>query len=330
MLHGRFASDIVASLAIIGAAITRGACYGIIVKGGAAVEQVGEADAVVFDKTGTLTVGTPTVDRVVALDGYGSEEVLRLGAGLEQLSGHSMARALVRAASGHETAKPEGVGESEPRLPLPTGVTELAGQGGAGQVDGHVVDVGSVAFGAQRKLLGIEAVERVRVDAGAADETVAVVGIDGKATGLVVYVDPPRSNAHQLTQRLKPLGIHETAMLTGDDALTARTIASKVGINTVKAELLPPAKVAAVNDLLRRHRGVVMVGDGINDAPALATATVALAVRWTSCGAQNPSLRWPPPRRAVRFRASCPCSRPVRVSLPPGRTSSTCRRSSAW
>lgn len=130
MLHGRFASDIVASLAIIGAAITRGACYGIIVKGGAAVEQVGEADAVVFDKTGTLTVGTPTVDRVVALDGYGSEEVLRLGAGLEQLSGHSMARALVRAASGHETAKPEGVGESEPRLPLPTGVTELAGQGG--------------------------------------------------------------------------------------------------------------------------------------------------------------------------------------------------------
>jgi cation transport ATPase len=263
--------------------INRAARYGIIVKGGSALEQVGEADAVVFDKTGTLTAGTPIVDKVVSLNGYGSADVLRLGAGLEQLSSHPMARALVTAANANGTRGPSAQPEAgdppdEPPLPLPTDLVESAGQGVSGRVEGHVVDVGSVAFAAAQGLQGMETVHRARLDAGAADETVAVIGVDGKAAGLVVYADPPRPNARQLVEKLKTLGVRQTGMLTGDDSLTANAIAAEVGIDSVDAELLPAGKVAAVQDFSRRHHGVVMVGDGINDAPALATAMVGIAL----------------------------------------------------
>lgn len=264
--------------------INRAARNGIIVKGGAAVEQVGEADAVVFDKTGTLTAGTPAVDRVVPLDGYSARDVIRLGAALEQFSSHPMARALVQTAV--EQGAPTSPSTSERGLPLPTNVTESPGQGVFGRVEGHLVDVGSIAFAVHRGLGTLDVMNQARADvclsggawSGAATESVAVVGVDRKAAGLVIYADPPRPDAPQLMQTLKMLGINETVMLTGDDRPTAEAIASAVGINTVKAELLPADKVAAVEDLMRRHHGVVMVGDGINDAPALATATVGVAL----------------------------------------------------
>jgi heavy metal translocating P-type ATPase len=247
--------------------INRAAREGIIVKGGAAIEQIGQATAIVFDKTGTLTAGRPVVERVVPLDGEGEETVLRLAAGLEQLSGHQMARALVAAGQ-------ERVGT----LPVPEAVTEAAGRGVTGQVEGHTVDVGSLAFARQQNLTPVDAVERVRSETGTDGHATAVVGIDGHAAGLIVYADPLRPSVPALLARLRTLGVRETAMLTGDDAATAQAIAGQAGITTVRADLLPAHKVDAVREMLARHKTVVMVGDGINDAPALATATVGVAL----------------------------------------------------
>lgn len=247
--------------------INRAARRGIIVKSGAAIEQIGKATAVVFDKTGTLTAGTPVVERIVTLDGHAEDAVLRLAAGLEQFSGHQMARALV--AAGRERAG---------ALPVPDDVTEAAGLGVSGHVEGQAIDVGSLAYAVQRGLGRAMPLEQARAAAGATGDALAVVGIAGQAAGLIIYADPLRPAVPALLQRLQALGVRETAMVTGDDALTARAIAAQAGITTVKADLLPAQKVDAVRDVLGRHGAVVMVGDGINDAPALATATVGVAL----------------------------------------------------
>ncbi|HCG01505.1 MAG TPA: heavy metal translocating P-type ATPase [Chloroflexi bacterium] len=247
--------------------INRAARRGIVVKGGAAIEQIGRADVVVFDKTGTLTTGSPVVERAVPLDGYEPREVVRLAAGLEQLSSHPMARALVaegKLASGS--------------LPMPTEVIEEAGLGVSGKVEGHVIDVGSIAFAAQKSLASLDALRGMRTERFMQDEATAVVGIDGRAAGLVLYSDPLRSNVPQTLARLKGLGVRDTVMLTGDDVQTAAAIATQAGIDDVRADLLPGGKVQAVRELMLRHETIVMVGDGINDAPALATATVGVAL----------------------------------------------------
>ncbi|MGH2390506.1 MAG: HAD-IC family P-type ATPase, partial [Chloroflexota bacterium] len=178
-----------------------------------------------------------------------------------------MARALV--AAGRATGQ---------ALPTPSDLVEAAGLGVTGQVEGYVMDVGSPAFAEQRGLQSRERVEGERRTAGASDDPVAVVGIDGQAVGLVLYHDPLRPGVPVLLQRLQQLGVRETVLLTGDDEATARAIGRQAGISTVKADLLPAQKVDVIRELLGRHAVVVMVGDGINDAPALATATVGIAM----------------------------------------------------
>lgn len=247
--------------------INRAARHGIIIKSGAAIERVGEATAVAFDKTGTLTTGSPAVERVLALNGYRRDAVMRLAAGLEQHSGHPMARALVEAGQAE-------LGE----LPLPRDMMESAGQGVSGLVDGHRVEVGSVAYATDKHLGSEEALNEARHIADAADDAIAVIGVDGRTAGMVIYRDLVRPTASHLLQQLKALGVRETMMLTGDDRATAQAIAAEAGIETVRAQLLPAEKVEAVRELLQRHDTVVMVGDGINDGPALATATVGVAL----------------------------------------------------
>lgn len=247
--------------------INRAARHGIIVKGGAAIERVGQAKAVVFDKTGTLTRGTPEVERIVPIDGHDAGSILRLAAGLEQLSSHPMARALVQTAA-----------ERQESISLPSDLRETAGQGVSGLVDGHRVDVGSAAFAIGNGLTTAESLRRVRADLGADDDALAVVGIDGREAGIVIYRDRPRAGIGAVLQRLRRSGVREIVMLTGDDRATADAIAAEIGITSVEAELLPPQKVEAVRRLMQRHETVVMVGDGINDAPALATATIGVAL----------------------------------------------------
>jgi heavy metal translocating P-type ATPase len=247
--------------------INRCARHGIVVKGGGAIELVGRTAIVVFDKTGTLTQGTPVVDRVIALNGWSATEIIRLAAGLEQYSAHPMARALVRAGF-----------EQIPSLPEAGDVVEASGQGVTGRVEGHDVDVGSFAHAAQRKLATPEALDAARAAVSSEDDAVSLVGIDGEAAGVVIFADPIRPRVPGLMRRLAALGVRETAMLTGDDPATAHAISSAASITTVKAQLLPSGKVDAVREMTQRGDTVVMVGDGINDAPALATATVGIAL----------------------------------------------------
>jgi cation transport ATPase len=240
------------------AAISRAAEAGIIVKGGAAIEHVGRARAVVFDKTGTLTLGRPTVAAVHAADGVDADVVLRHAAAVEQLSAHHLAKAVADAGK-------RRFGD----LPPAADFVESPGAGVSGRVAGRHVDVGSAAFLARR---GIPVPDET------GDGTAAFVGLDGRLAGSIEFADRMRHQVPALMQRLTALGIVETVMLTGDRRASAEAIAGQAGIRTVRAELLPAEKVAAIEELRRRYGAVVMVGDGITDAPALASATVGIAL----------------------------------------------------
>lgn len=258
--------------------VNRAAKRGILVKSGVALEQLGQTTAVVFDKTGTLTTGVPVVEQVVPMNGFAEDDVLRLGGGLEQYSGHPMAKALVTTAQAH-------VGT----LPPPEAAIEAAGHGVSGQVEGHAVDVGSLAYAVRWRLATSGVLEQARTAAAAQERETAVIGIDGHAAGLVVFTDPLRPGIPDLVRRLRGLGVEEIVILSGDDGATVGSIAAQAGISTVHANLLPAEKVAELRTIMARHPVVTMVGDGINDAPALATATVgiALGVRGAAISAET-------------------------------------------
>ncbi|HUK20375.1 MAG TPA: heavy metal translocating P-type ATPase [Gemmatimonadales bacterium] len=238
------------------AAISRAADAGVIVKTGAAIEQLGRARVFVFDKTGTLTLGRPTVERVATLNGLPKNEMLRLAASVEQLSSHHLGKAVSEAAV-------------DLRPPVASDFVEVPGSGVMGTVEGHHVAVGSAGFLEEQGLV---------VAPVADDRTTAFVGVDGQVAGTIAFADRLRHQVPSLLQRLAVLGVAETVMLTGDRASSAEAIAAQAGIRTVRANLLPGDKVAAIVELKRRFGGVVMVGDGINDAPALAAATVGVAL----------------------------------------------------
>jgi heavy metal translocating P-type ATPase len=240
------------------AGISRAADVGVIVKTGAALEQVGRARAVVFDKTGTLTLGHPTVARIEAANGIEHDTLLRFAAAVEQLSSHHLGRAV--ADMGRQRL---GL------LPEATEFLESPGAGASARVEGHMVDLGSASYLAARGVV---------VPPAPNHNTTACVSVDGRFAGTIEFVDPLRHQVPSLMQRLAVLGVIETVMLTGDREETARAIAAQAGIRTVRANLLPADKVAAVRELGRRYGTVVMVGDGINDAPALAAATVGIAM----------------------------------------------------
>ena len=240
------------------AAISRAADLGVIVKHGVAIEQLGRAQIVVFDKTGTLTLGQPTVAHVEALDGVGAGEMLRLAAAVEQLSSHHLGRAVTAAARVRFAT-----------LPPPLDFRETPGRGVAGRVEGQTVCVGSPRF---MRDCGVP------VPDGLDQGTTAYVAVAGRAVGTIEFADQLRHQVPALLQRLTLLGVRDTVMLTGDREAPAVAIAAQAGIRTVRANLLPADKVTAVRELRARYRDVVMVGDGINDAPALAAASVGVAM----------------------------------------------------
>jgi heavy metal translocating P-type ATPase len=239
------------------AGISRAADLGVIVKTGAAIEQLGLAHVVVFDKTGTLTLGHPSVERIEATNGVAADEVLRLAAAVERLSSHHLGRAVAEAA--------ERLGP----LPPAADFLETPGAGVAARVEGRAVAVGSAAFLSSRQVPVPEAPD---------GRTIAYVSVDERLAGTIEFADRLRHQVPSLMHRLAVLGVTETVMLTGDREATAEIIAVQAGIRTVRANLLPADKVAAVRELKGRYGTVVMVGDGINDAPALAAATVGIAM----------------------------------------------------
>lgn len=235
---------------------------GVVIKSGAAFERLGTIGTVAFDKTGTLTKGSPQVVEVRAAAGFDSEQVLAWAAALEASSTHPLAAAITSAV---------------PHAPSAEQVTEDAGHGLTGRVDGQVIRVGSPRWLNPADL---------RMDAeelAEAGMTVVVVEVDGKPTGLIGVRDELRPEATETIRLLREQGIG-TVMLTGDDIRTARALASEATIDEVHAEQLPSDKATAITQLVAK-RPTAMVGDGINDAPALATATVGIAMGATGSAA---------------------------------------------
>jgi Cu+-exporting ATPase len=240
----------------------RGAAAGVLIKGGEPLERLSGIDTVVFDKTGTLTEGRPKVVETFVVDGHDRDAVLRMTAAVEAKSEHPLAKAIVA----HVSVAPIAI----------AGFTAVAGKGIVATVDGRRVIVGTQAFlessGIDTTPLG------ATVDGWTANAwTVVLVAVDGNAAAAFAIADTLRSNAHAVVQSLKRRGLR-VVMLSGDRTATAEAIARQAGVGEVIAEVLPDAKVEAIRSLQRGGHQVAMIGDGLNDAPALAQADIGMAM----------------------------------------------------
>ena len=245
---------------VVIASIARAARAGILLKGGIYLEQLAKVRVLAFDKTGTLTVGRPAVARVQRFDEALSEaDLLRLAAAAERRSSHPLAKAIVDRAAAAKIDVPE-----------PSSFEVIRGRGVRAEIDGRGVLAGNAAFLTEN---GITV-----PTPGDGDETVVYIAADGRALGVLHLADTPRPDAKAALTRLKASGIERIVMLTGDNAATARRIAAELGVDEVEADLLPDAKVEAIKRLQAGGQLVAMVGDGINDAPALAQADVGIAM----------------------------------------------------
>ena len=245
--------------------VGKAAEHGILIRNGEALQRAGQLTTVVLDKTGTVTIGRPTVSTVKALPGFDETTVLRLAAGLETGSEHPLAQAILNAAREHGLT-----------VPAPERFEAIPGHGASGSVESRSLLVGN------RPLLetaGIDtaplATESERLAANG--QTPVLVAIDDRAAGIIAVADPLKPDAAAAIRRLRDSGLR-VALLTGDHTATARAIAAEAGIDAVFAEVTPTVKGKVIADFQARGEVVGMVGDGINDAPALAQAEVGFAM----------------------------------------------------
>jgi len=245
--------------------VGKGAEYGVLIKDAEALERAGTVRTVILDKTGTLTTGKPVLTDVVPANGRTPREILRLAAAAERGSEHPLASAIL------EGARAEGVGDVRASQ-----FDSLAGQGIAATVDGHSVLAGNAALLAARGIPS-ETLTARALELSEAGRTPMYVAVDGKAAGLVAVADTLKPTSTAAVASLKALGL-TVVMLTGDNERTARAVAREAGVDDVRAEVRPEDKAAEVKRLQAMGGGVAMVGDGINDAPALAQADVGIAL----------------------------------------------------
>jgi len=251
-------------VAVIGG-INRAARRSIVVRNGSALELLSRVDTVVFDKTGTLTIGRPAVARVESLRGPDANALLRLGAAIEVGSGHLLARSTVA------EALDRGLD-----LPKASDITEYAGRGVSGTVDGRRVTVGERSIVTERHPALADAVAAFHD--GQSGGLRAFIAVGDDSLGVIHYADRLRAGLEQLGSRLAARGLTRVVLLSGDHADNVAKIAREVGITEARGDQLPQDKVAAVKALEAEGRRVLMVGDGTNDAPALASATVGVAL----------------------------------------------------
>ena len=243
------------------AAIARAARNGILIKGGIHLEALAKVDVVVFDKTGTLTANRPQVVEVVSSNPLLDENgLLRLAAAADRRSAHPLAKAVVAAAAIRAIAVPE-----------PETFEQVQGRGAKVTVEGRMVLVGNAAL---LRESGVE-IQTTPEEGGRIPVHVAV---DGKFAGVIFIADTLRPGAKEALTELKANGVKRIVMLTGDNAATARAVATELGVDEVRSDLMPEDKVAAIAELQRQGHRVAMVGDGVNDAPALAKADVGIAM----------------------------------------------------
>jgi Cd2+/Zn2+-exporting ATPase len=249
------------------AGIAQAARNGVLIKGGAHLENLGTLRALAFDKTGTLTVGSPEVTDVVPAAGVTESELLSVSAAVEQHSQHPLAQAVVRRA-----------GADRLELPKAGPLESITARGVRSVVAGETVEIGSLRLwqeqGVEIAAEMLAAVERLQ----AGGRSTMVVRRGPRWLGVLGVADRPREGVRENLDRLRALGLGPLVMLTGDNRGVGEAIGREVGVDEVKAELLPEDKVTAIRELLGQHGQVAMIGDGVNDAPALAHATVGIAM----------------------------------------------------
>jgi Cd2+/Zn2+-exporting ATPase len=250
------------------AGIAQAARRGVLIKGGVHLENLGHLKTVALDKTGTLTTGCFAVTQVIGFEGTSEDEVLRIAAAVEEQSSHPLAKAIVKTTT-----------ERNITFPSATEIENLAGKGIQAEVEGA-----EVLVGAMRAFAGDRAAEKGQPLADAIaklegeGQTTVIIRRAGKFIGVIALADEPRASVKEVMQRLRAQGIERLVMLTGDNASVAHRVAEHVGITDVRAELLPGNKLTLIQELQHGHGVIAMIGDGVNDAPALAAASVGVAM----------------------------------------------------
>ena len=246
--------------------LTAAARAGVLIKGGASLERAGAIRAVALDKTGTLTLGQPVLEGVIPFGDHTREEVLGLAASVEAQSEHHIARAILAGAPQQDTASREGAL-----------FQALAGRGAVLEMGGRTLVLGNHRLIEERGICSPvvhDELERLE----ATGRTAAVLGDDREVIGLLALSDVPRPEAREALGKLRALGVERIVMLTGDSRGAAEAIARELDVDEVHAELLPEDKVRIVERLGERYGSVAMIGDGVNDAPALAASTLGIAM----------------------------------------------------
>jgi Cd2+/Zn2+-exporting ATPase len=248
------------------AAIGTAAKWGIIIKGGEYLESLAKLKVIVFDKTGTLTEGKMKVQNFMTFNNYSRENFLEIAGTMENKSNHPVARTINQFAS----SKAE-------YLPI-TEVNETPGFGISGKINGQLAIAGSLSFLKQKGVKFSENEEKALTQEKNQNRTIAVFSLGGKPIGFVSISDNLKSNARSVVGNLKEMGVEKMIMLTGDNEKVAKDTAEKIGLDDFKANLLPENKIQYLKDLIGHGREIAMVGDGVNDAPALAEADIGIAM----------------------------------------------------
>ncbi|WP_292057054.1 heavy metal translocating P-type ATPase, partial [Mesorhizobium sp.] len=243
----------------------RGAHAGVLIKDAEALERFASVDTLIVDKTGTLTAGRPRLTDLVAAEGITQDDLLAFAAGLEKGSEHPLAEAIV-----------EGARERGVKIPDVGGFEAVTGKGVSGTVSGKNIALGNAAMMADLSI-DIASISTSAEALQAEGKTAMFVAVGKKLAGIVAVADPIKATTSEAIKALHDRGL-KIIMATGDNERTAKAIASKLGIDEVRAGLLPEQKSALVEELRARGAGVAMAGDGVNDAPALAAADVGIAM----------------------------------------------------
>lgn len=255
-------------IAIIGG-INKCAKLGIIIKSGLSLEKVGKAESIVFDKTGTITFGSPTIETIISLyNTVNSDDILLKAGCVEQLSSHPTAKVITKKAQ-------EKYGE----LTIPDNFHEIPGIGVEGFLNGEHIVIGSQSIleniFEKQELKNILNLKKNNQFKG---KMLAFVNIDDRPVGIIVFGDIIRTGVKSMIDNFKSIGVKEIMILSGDSYENSQIIAQEIGVNSFEANLLPEDKLNSIKKLKKRYKNVIMIGDGINDAPALAVATVGIAM----------------------------------------------------
>ena len=258
---------IFATPAAIISGINRAAKNNIVIKTGSAIEQLGKAKAILFDKTGTITFGSPRLEELRPIGDVNFNSLLRKIVSIEQMSSHPAAQSVLALAEDRFDS-----------IPTPENFHETPGAGVEGDVDRQHIMIGSEILFANMDMNLKQRIRDIKNKIDSDGKMLAFITVDGILSGVLVFVDMIRPGVDTMIAKLKKLGIRQTALLTGDNLHNAESIAQKSGISVVHANLLPEQKVSIVKKTKDSFGNVIMVGDGINDAPALATATTGIGM----------------------------------------------------